>query len=166
MVSIMSVLFQLDVGMLRAIAVVVSVVGVILLAILVTRWLPVSDSQSVTDQPTCDLLAGPCEWKMAGGLWQAQLKVVEEEGQETRYRFILEAPEAPERLLAVLQGESMYMGEYPVPLKRSEDGQYSAQFTAPLCTTGSDMVWRVDLQKGQKPLSEPVPRKLVFQALH
>ena len=86
------------------------------------------------------------------------------QGQSTEYQLTVNAPMSPGRFLAVLRGESMYMGEYPVPLRQDENGKYSAHFTAPLCTTGSEMVWRVDLQKGQKPLAETAPLKLVFQA--
>ena len=79
------------------------------------------------------------------------------------YRLSIDASEAPDRLLAVLRGESMYMGEYPVPLTRGEDGVYTARFTAPVCTTGSDMIWRIDLQDGQQALERPAV-KMVFQA--
>jgi hypothetical protein len=139
--------------------------GVISLAVFGSRWLQTSGNDTpVTNQPVCDLLAGPCEWKTQAGRWHADLQVMGGEEQSTEYQLTILAPTAPERFLAVLRGESMYMGEYPVPLRKEEDGRYSAHFTAPLCTTGSEMVWRVDLQNGQQPLSETVPLKLVFQA--
>ncbi|SOB75379.1 hypothetical protein SAMN04488490_0963 [Marinobacter sp. LV10R510-11A] len=151
--------------MLRAIVVVGFLLGLISAAVFGSRWLQTSGNDAPeTNQPACDLLAGPCEWETEAGLWQVDLHVMGGEEQGIEYQLTVQAPTAPERFLAVLRGESMYMGEYPVPLRKEEDGQYSAHFTAPLCITGSEMAWRVDLQKGQQPLSETVPLKLVFQA--
>lgn len=151
--------------MLRVIVVVGFLLGLISVAVLGSRWLQTSGNGApVTSQPVCDLLAGPCGWETEAGHWQVDLHVMGDEGQGIEYQLTVHAPTAPERFLAVLRGESMYMGEYPVPLRKENDGQYSAHFTAPLCTTGSEMVWRVDLQKGQQPLSETVPLKLIFQA--
>ena len=151
--------------MLRAIVVVGFIVGLISVGMFGFGWLQTTDDQ-VTDrsQPACDLLAGPCAWEMESERWQVDLEVMGDQGQGLEYQLTVQAPTAPDRFLAVLRGESMYMGEYPVPLRRSGDGEYSAQFTAPLCTTGSEMVWRVDLQEGQQPLVEKAPLKLVFQA--
>ncbi|MDK9557854.1 hypothetical protein QQF73_09490 [Marinobacter sp. M216] len=56
----------------------------------------------------------------------------------------------------------MYMGEYPVPLRRQVDGSYVGSFTAPVCSTGTEMVWRIDLQQGQEAL-ESIPVKMVFR---
>lgn len=163
-VSIMPHRFQLGVGMLRAIVAAGFIVGLISVVIFGSLWLKTTDSDaSGTEQPVCDLLAGPCEWEMKSGLWQVELEVMSGEGHGTEYQLTVYAPTAPERFLAVLRGESMYMGEYPVPLQSKGDGRYSAHFTAPLCTTGSEMVWRIDLQQGQNSLSEPAPLKLVFQ---
>lgn len=151
--------------MLRTIVFVGFLLGLISVVVVGSRWLQNSSSTAqVSDQPVCDLLAGPCEWGTEAGHWQVSLQVTAYDGQGTQYQLIVHAPAAQERFLAVLRGESMYMGEYPVPLRQGENGQYSARFAAPLCTTGGEMVWRIDLQKGQQPLSETVPLKLVFQA--
>ena len=163
--SIMPHRFQLGVGMLRAIVVAGIIVGVISVVLLGSQWLQTADSDaSGNDYPVCDLLAGPCEWQTETGLWKVDLNVMVNGEQGTEYLLSVDAPKALERFLAVLRGESMYMGEYPVPLRREDDGRYSAHFAAPLCTTGSEMVWRIDLQRGQQPLSETVPLKLIFQA--
>lgn len=163
-VSIMPHWFLLGVGMVRAIVIVGFIVGLISVVIFGSLWQKTTDSDAPgTEQPVCDLLAGPCEWEMKSGLWQVELDVMGDEGKGAEYQLIVHAPTAPERFLAVLRGESMYMGEYPVPLRSEGDGSYSAHFTAPLCTTGSEMVWRIDLQQGQNALSEPAPLKLVFQ---
>ncbi|MGO1501605.1 MAG: hypothetical protein ACTHWH_10050 [Marinobacter sp.] len=151
--------------MVRTIGVVGFIVAIISVVVFGFRGLQRADNPTAgTSQPVCDLLAGPCEWDMDAGLWQVELQTLGDEGQSTEYQLTVHAPTEPERFLAVLRGESMYMGEYPVPLQRNDDGEYSAHFTAPLCTTGSEMVWRVDLKKGQQPLAEAVPLKLVFQA--
>lgn len=162
--SIMPHRFQLGAGMVRAIVTMGFIAGLISVVIFGSLWLKATDSDAPgSEQPVCDLLAGPCEWEVKSGLWQVELGVTGDEGQGTEYQLTVYAPTAPERFLAVLRGESMYMGEYPVPLRSEGDGSYSARFTAPLCTTGSEMVWRIDLQQGQNALSEPAPLKLVFQ---
>jgi len=79
------------------------------------------------------------------------------------YQLTVVTPERPERFLAVLRGESMYMGEYPVPLGNRTGNEYSARFTAPFCTVDATMTWRIDLQQGQQPIGN-IPVKLVFQA--
>ncbi len=123
------------------------------------------DSAVNTSLAECDLMSGPCQWQNASGDWSVQLDVDEVGSQGTEYRMTISTDSAPERFLAVLRGESMYMGEYPVLLVEDSPGHYSARFTAPVCTTGSDMIWRIDLQSGQTPL-EQIPLKMVFQALH
>ncbi|WP_417566662.1 hypothetical protein [Marinobacter sp.] len=111
----------------------------------------------------CDLLAGPCQWTTQAGQWEAVIDTVGEGEQGTEYQLTVITPEHPERFLAVLRGESMYMGEYPVPLGNRTGNGYSAIFTAPFCTVDTTMTWRVDLQQGQEPIRD-IPLKLVFQA--
>lgn len=151
--------------MLRTIVVVGFILGLISAAIFGSRWQQFGDDQPVaTNKPACNLLAGPCEWETNSGPWQVNLAVMDSQEQGTEYQLTVHAPVSPQRFLAVLRGESMYMGEYPIPLRRDEKGKYSAHFTAPLCTTGSEMVWQVDLQTGQQPLAETAPLTLTFQA--
>lgn len=151
--------------MLRAILILGFVLGLAIIGVFSVRWLQPPDNEAVAIVlPACDLLGPPCEWETAAGLWSVSMQSIGDEGQGTEYRLTVSAPATPQRFIAVLRGESMYMGEYPVPLRRGDDGQYLAQFVAPLCTTGAEMVWRVDLQSGQQPLSESVPLKLVFQS--
>ncbi|MCM0612018.1 hypothetical protein KFJ24_05950 [Marinobacter sediminum] len=150
--------------MLRAVMVVGLIILLLSAAVFGPRLLRTTDSGAAgIEKKECDLLAGPCEWVIDSDQWQAELSVLGEGGQGTEYRLKIKAPGAPERLLAVLRGESMYMGEYPVPLARQGQGEFSARFTAPVCSTGSDMIWRIDLQQGQAPV-EGVPIKMVFQA--
>ncbi|MBC7182258.1 MAG: hypothetical protein H5U30_01635 [Marinobacter sp.] len=111
----------------------------------------------------CDLIAGPCQWTTQAGDWQVVLEPLGEGEQGTEYRLAVTTPERPERFLAVLRGESMYMGEYPVPLGNRTGNRYSARFTAPFCTVDATMTWRVDLQQGQA-LIDDIPLKLVFEA--
>ncbi|WP_309044547.1 hypothetical protein [Marinobacter sediminicola] len=151
--------------MLRAILISGFVLGLAIVAVLGVRWLQTPDNGAVAVAlPACDLLGPTCEWETGSGVWNASLQNIGDKGQGTEYQLTVSAPVAPERFIAVLRGESMYMGEYPVPLRRGDNGQYSAQFVAPLCTTGTEMVWRVDLQSGQQPLLESVPLKLIFQS--
>ncbi|OZB13717.1 MAG: hypothetical protein B7X58_09005 [Marinobacter sp. 34-60-7] len=112
---------------------------------------------------TCDLLAAPCQWQTDEGTWQVALARQEESGQGTTFELTVTAPKPPDRFIAVLRGQSMYMGEYPVPLVRETTNGYRARFTAPVCSVSSDgMVWQLVLQDGQQAL-ENVPHTLVFR---
>lgn len=157
--------FKPGIGMLRTILILGFVLGLATVAVFGVRWLQTpNNGPADAALPVCDLLGSPCEWETGAGLWSVSLQIIGDEGQGTEYRLIVSSPVAPERFIAVLRGESMYMGEYPVPLRGGGNGQYSARFVAPLCTADTEMVWRVDLQSGQQPLSESVPLKLVFQS--
>ncbi|AOY87670.1 hypothetical protein BKP64_05505 [Marinobacter salinus] len=150
--------------MLRPFLVVGLILGLLSLSVFGPRLL--STIENGAEQPEkrdCNLLAGPCEWTIGPDQWRAELTVLGDSGQGIEYRLTITATGAPERLLAVLRGESMYMGEYPVPLARETGRVFTARFTAPICSTGSDMIWRIDLQQGQTPI-EGVPVNLVFQA--
>ncbi|MCD1647216.1 hypothetical protein [Marinobacter adhaerens] len=158
--------------MLRAIAVAGLILGLIAVAVFGPGMLGndgknqetgISD-ESAAAKARCDLLqAGPCRWSDSLGDWEVSLSEVGEGAQGTEYRLTVVTPERPERFLAVLRGESMYMGEYPVPLGNQAGNKYAARFTAPFCTVDATMTWRVDLQQGQQPI-EGIPVKLVFQA--
>ncbi|WP_288365666.1 hypothetical protein [uncultured Marinobacter sp.] len=152
--------------MLRAIAVTGLIVGLVALALF--GWSMLGDAGKGRDTKgvtaRCDLLAeGPCSWSNPSGDWQASLSKLSKGAQGTEYQFTITTPERPERFLAVLRGESMYMGEYPVPLGNQTGNEYSARFTAPFCTVDATMIWRIDLQQGQQPIGN-IPVKLVFQA--
>lgn len=112
---------------------------------------------------TCNLLAGPCGWDSKGAHWKVELLELDDDGDGTEYQLSIETSEKPERFLAVLRGESMYMGEYPVPMKETSAGVYQARFTAPLCTVDSIMIWRIDLQSAQAPIPSQ-QTKLTFEA--
>jgi len=143
----------------------VLVAGLIVIALaavaLAPRWMQSKAPEA--NVPACDLLAGPCSWENREGHWQVTLETLGESGQGTEFLLTVRAPVAPERFVAVLRGESMYMGEYPVPLKAGADGAWSSRFVAPFCTTGSEMQWRIDLQSGQTPVGD-LPLKLTFWA--
>jgi len=147
--------------MVRAIVIVGLVIGAIVLAMLGSRLL--DTAKDTADRPECNLLAGACDWTTQEGEWRVSLQEMEEGIQGMEYSLEVSVPKAPDRFLAVLKGQSMYMGEYPVPLVREAPLEYQARFTAPFCTTGADMIWRIDLQDGQETL-ENVPWTLVFKA--
>ncbi|MEX2475627.1 hypothetical protein [Marinobacter sp.] len=156
--------------MLRVIAVVVLMIGLVGIAVFGPKWLMSITDDGPTATQVCDLQTGPCQWKMNGAPWVAELERgdVGDQGQE--YRLRLHTRSAPERLMAVLKGESMYLGEYPVPLSQvsSDNGDsgietWEAHFTAPFCTTDPGMTWRIDLQAHNSPMNE-LPVKMLFQA--
>lgn len=132
---------------------------------LLPRWFDSpNDKKTPQHVGTCNLQQGDCDWQQQGQNWRLSLSdITTDRDTETNYRLDIIAPGAPHRLLVVLRGESMYMGEYPVPLVRDGNGYY-AEFAAPFCTTGDAMIWRIDLQKGMEPLAQQPPFKIVFQA--
>lgn len=151
--------------MLRAYLAIGLLIGVIAITVFNsdddTPWFGGGESSG---RSSCDLLTEACTWSTREGQWSAALEAGEAGEQGVEYHFELTAPIEPERFLAVLRGESMYMGEYPVPLTKEEDGQYSATFTAPFCATGTEMIWRVELRSGQQPLDTGEER-LTFNAV-
>lgn len=147
--------------MVRSIVAVSLVIGAI--ALVTFGWRFMETGTEVEDQPQCNLLEAPCEWTTGDGEWRVELIETGTGTQGMEYRLAVNVPKAPDRFLAVLRGQSMYMGEYPVPLVREEPLSYQARFTAPVCTTGADMIWRVELQDGQEKLKN-VPWMLVFRA--
>lgn len=147
--------------MLRTIVMVSLVAVTIALVVFGLRYMEIAGNAA--EQPQCDLLEGACEWTTSEGAWRVTLIATEPSAQGMQYRLLLTVPKSPDRFLAVLRGQSMYMGEYPVPLVREELHEYQARFTAPFCTTGADMIWRIDLQDGQEKLKN-VPWTLVFRA--
>lgn len=170
--SIMPGRFVRGAVMLRAIAVAGLILGLITVAVFVPGMLGEDDEnqeagtvdESAAANTRCDLLqAGPCRWSDSSGDWEVSLSELGEGSQGTEYRLTVVTPERPERFLAVLRGESMYMGEYPVPLGHRAGNEYAARFTAPFCTVDATMTWRIDLQQGQKPI-QGIPVELVFQA--
>lgn len=166
---------------MRIIVVVVTFVAIVAAAILGPKYLELHDRGShekAGDQPvagdytqTCDLLATPCVWTSGEARWEVELTEIsgsaessaENSAEGAEYQLSIKTSESPERFLAVLRGESMYMGEYPVPLKESAHGVYQARFTAPVCTVDSTMIWRIDLQSGQSPIVSQ-QAKLTFEA--
>jgi len=160
--------FHQGAGMVRGIAVAGLIGGLIAAVIFGPGMLDEAGNAAKTNRAgqslaECDLLAGPCRWSTPAGDWQVALEALGEGEQGTEYRLTVTTPEQPERFLAVLRGESMYMGEYPVPLASDAGNRYSARFTAPFCTVDATMTWRVDLQQGQAPI-DGIPLKLVFEA--
>lgn len=150
----------------RAIAVVALIVGLLALAVLGPRWLmsgkPGDPSSAVTAE--CRVVPGPCEWQSDGARWSVSLARVGTASEGDRLRLEVVTDARPQRLLAVLRGESMYLGEYPVALQSgTEEGSWTATFVAPFCTIEPDMTWRLDLQDGTEALTG-APFKLVFAA--
>ena len=141
------------------------IIVLIAVAVLALRWLDSSNSEKTGQQVSiCDLQKTDCDWPQQGQNWQVSLsEITTNNSTENNYRLDIIAPGAPRPLLVVLRGESMYMGEYPVPLVRSGE-HYYAEFAAPFCTTDTAMNWRIDLQKGMTPLADQPPFKMVFQA--
>jgi len=150
--------------MLRAYLAIGLVIGVIAITIFNSGDKPWIGGGEAAASARCDVLEETCTWPTREGEWSARLQAGESTEQGVEYRFQLTSPVQPERFLAVLRGQSMYMGEYPVPLKEGEPGEYSATFTAPFCSTGTNMVWRIDLQSGEQPL-DVNDRAMTFNAV-
>lgn len=157
----------------RAIAVVALIVGLLAFAVLGPRWLTSGKPGDPSSAPTaeCRVIQGPCEWQSDGVRWSVSLTRVGTASEGDRLRLEVVTDARPQRLLAVLRGESMYLGEYPVALRAvpagaqsgAAAGTWTATFVAPFCTIEPDMTWRLDLQDGSEALTG-APFKLVFAA--
>ncbi|MCH8498661.1 MAG: hypothetical protein LAT63_09295 [Marinobacter sp.] len=93
----------------------------------------------------CDLLAESCSWSDDQGEWTLVAKRELADSQGDHLHLTLKGPERAGRVLVVLEGESMYLGRYPVPLQPTADGQWSASFTAPFCAVDPTMRWKIGL---------------------
>lgn len=155
-----------DLGVVvRAISVVVLIVGLVALAVLGPRWLMQQTPEDDADQrPACDLQSDGCQWQHGDQHWEVRIEETEFSEGLHRFRLELTTDAAPQRLHGVLVGESMYLGEYPVVLQPMEAaGHWGATFAAPICTVQELMVWRLELKSGEQPL-EQVPFRLIFTA--
>ncbi len=156
--------------MLKALVALIAISGVVALGVFGPRWLMSdNDSQSAPGMDDCNVLNDTCRWTQQGNLWDARLVEDGVRGDGTEYLLSVKTNMKSQRLLAVLRGESMYLGEYPVPMARAglaEDGSsqlWEARFTAPFCTTEPDMTWRIDLQPDMESEAD-MPLKLTFKA--
>lgn len=156
--------------MWRALVAVIAITGVVVLGVFGPRWL-MSDTGKQSDQGTtvCNVLNDTCRWTEQGTHWDAQMEKQHSGIEGVEYRLTVTTNSDQPRLLAVLRGESMYLGEYPIPMAKAgmaADGEgqlWEARFTAPFCSTESDMTWRIDLQDNVDQKLE-MPVKLTFQA--
>lgn len=149
--------------MLRAFLVVGLILLLLIAAVFGPRLIQPRDSEAGTAPiEECDLDAEACSWSGTDDEWRVSLRGSSDASQNREYEVEVTTTEEVGGLLVVLRGASMYMGEYPVPLQQQDDGVYLARFTAPLCTTGSDMRWRLDLQEGQSPVGA-APFHMLFQ---
>lgn len=156
--------------MWRALVAVIAITGVVVLGVFGPRWL-MSDNgkQSDRSMAACNLLNDTCRWTEQGTHWDAQMEKQRSGVGEVEYHLTVTTNRDQPRLLAVLRGESMYLGEYPVPMAHAgmtPDGEgqlWEARFTAPFCSTEPDMTWRIDLQDNVDQKVE-MPVKLTFRA--
>lgn len=147
--------------MIRVLVMVVLAAALVAGAVLGERWLA-RESPAIVDAKdsttACHPLREPCRWQTSAG--EASVAMEHLDGDELALEATL--PETPERVMVVLTGESMYMGEYPLRLERmDEPGHYRARFVPPFCTTGDAMVWQVSLRIGNDPVV--LPFRLLFE---
>lgn len=156
--------------MLRALVAIFAIAGVVALGVFGPQWLMSEGvSEAESDVVDCDLLNTTCRWSQLDKSWHAQLQKNGIQAEGTEYQLTVRTDKNQPRMLAVLRGESMYLGEYPIPMTKaglSPDGEgqlWEARFTAPFCTTDPQMTWRIDLQAGMNNAFE-MPVKLTFVA--
>ncbi|MDY6797469.1 MAG: hypothetical protein SVX28_01775 [Pseudomonadota bacterium] len=129
------------------------VVAVIATLVILPRLMPGVDTAGPVVR--CNLQTdGGCRWDTGQGRYTAVLESGDREAEGVRHTLSLTGPDGEAPVLAILTGESMYMGEYPVPLSRKSAGQWQAEFVAPFCTEEGDMVWKISLYAGQQPLHD------------
>ena len=142
--------------MFRSLVVAVLIVGIGASALVLYRWW----GGHAGDQPAsmvhrdnaCYPLDQACHWQTDAG--RASVSMDRLDGNQLA--MTVELPAASGPVIAVLTGESMYMGEYPLRLEQVDTGVYQTQFVPPFCSTGADMVWRVNLRAGPRDITPPV----------
>lgn len=156
--------------MLRGLLVIVCIAILAAAIVFGPRYLGLGDEPATTSAKVCDLDVKSCQWGNGPDAWSLDLQRTGPAPTDT-LRLELRAPASAagdERMIAVLEGQSMYMGQYPVALQRGapNDGhiRFSAQFQAPLCTVDPDMVWKLTLKRGTDTLDLPVVP--TFQTRH
>ena len=156
--------------MLKIFLNVIAIAGLMALSVFGPRLLMLNPGQQSSEGVVeCNVLKDKCQWSQQGNHWDAQLTKIGGESGDTEYQLSVKTDASQPRLLALLRGESMYMGEYPVSMTRAEvaeDGDtylWEARFAPPFCMMDPDMTWRIDLQTG---IGEEVdrPMKLIFRA--
>ncbi|MDX1634093.1 MAG: hypothetical protein R3280_05630 [Marinobacter sp.] len=148
---------------LRSVLVGALLVTLIAVVALGPRWLLSDRAGKVESQNVCDPTLEACVLSTADGHWQVRLEPVA--GESRRLRLTVRAPEPLAGLTAILRGESMYLGEYPIRLAAADgDTTWQASFTVPVCTLDPRMLWRVYLYQGAGAGSElRASSKLVFR---
>lgn len=151
--------------MFKGLAVAVLIVTLLALAVLGPRWLMSgSEEESSNSLPICDVLEQTCQWEGEAGRWQVSLaRKIPGEGNEL-HELRVQSPTDHLRMVAVLTGYSMYLGEYPVAMhKGNGDRVWQASFTPPYCSVDPTMTWRIELI-AQRDLAIETPFHLVFTA--
>ncbi|BES71470.1 hypothetical protein RE428_24880 [Marinobacter nanhaiticus D15-8W] len=160
--------------MLRGLLVVVCIAGLVAAIIFGPRYLASEDAwvtaSHEANAPVCDLDAGTCRWGEGANTWSLDLERTGPAPTDA-LQLVLSVPAGAakgQRMVAILEGQSMYMGQYPVALQQgSPDGnrlRLHAEFQAPLCTVDPDMTWKLTLKRGTEALDMPmVP---TFQTRH
>lgn len=160
--------------MLRGLVVVVVIVGLVAALVFGPRFLRTDRASGTAkveaDAALCDLDVEPCRWGSGNAAWSLKLRRTGSESIDP-LQFVLLAPVQDvddARMVAVLEGKSMYMGQYPVALQREAAGggqvRFHAEFQAPLCTADPDMVWSITLKQGGNTVDTPVTP--TFQSRH
>lgn len=144
--------------MIRAVLAVVLFFAIVVAAWWLPTWL---DSSNPTDATITDLTCRPlsetCQWPTPGGV--AELSISPLPGDE--FQLDLRYPEGDGKPFIILTGETMFMGEYPMALQTlDKPGHYRVRFVPPFCTTGDQMVWRVNLRAEGDPVT--LPFRLLF----
>lgn len=144
----------------RGVVVVVLVVALTAAAALGYRWMATEQGpgEEAEERTACYPLQQVCRWQTSAG--EASVAMSALEGDELQMNVAL--PGGSDRVIVILTGESMYMGEYPLRMQDTdEQGDFRVRFVPPFCSTGDDMVWRVNLQVGKETMA--VPLRLLFR---
>lgn len=150
--------------MIRGIVVVLILIGALALVTLAPNWLMTLSGDSASEEiPACHLLTESCSWQTDDQQWRVSLTRLADADGSPQFRLSLKTDANIERIHGILRGESMYLGEYPVLLRRGDaEGEWQGLFTPPVCTVQDIMVWRIDLEIPGNP-SFAQPQRLLFE---
>lgn len=147
--------------MVRILIMVGVIIALIAVIVVAPRYLQEADNApDIGSLPGCRPLAEACEAELPGGAASVDMEWIGEgaSGPELRLRLRYEGdPEGHAgSVMVILKGDAMYMGEYPLPLRRGDQpGVFETTFTPPFCTTDPDMTWRAEVMAGGRSMGLP-----------
>lgn len=143
--------------MVRIVIMGVVIIALVAVIVVAPRYLQeANDAPDTGGLPACRPLVETCEALLPEGAARVTLELTGEGASGPELSLHLHYQGLAGAVMVILKGDTMYMGEYPLPLRRGEaPGVYEASFTPPFCTTDPDMTWRAEIMAGGRAVILP-----------